>query len=575
MNVMRSPSQILIAGGVFVAIYAVIGFRLVQFGLAEMPLHAAVAPPPSVARPDIFDRNGNLLAMDLPVSSVYAEPHSIVDIDEAVEKLTAVLPDLDAADLYRDLSSDRGFTWIKRTISARERQEIWSLGIPSVDFRDETRRLYPNGATAAHVLGLVDVDNKGIAGIERWIDRQGLQDLKDIGVQFSRDDLAPVALSVDLRVQHALEDELGKAIAKFSAIAGAGLVMDVTNGEVIALASLPDFDPNNPADAHRPEHINRINVGVYEMGSTFKALTTAMALNSGRFNIHSVLDASHPLQFGRFKIRDFRGENRPLNVPEAFIHSSNIGMARMAMEVGIEGHKGFLDRFGQLDRLTTELPESASPIVPANWAMLNTATISFGHGLAVTSLQASMGIAALVNGGTLIRPTFVKDAPLAERVIRQDLVTPQTGEALRFMMRLNAEIGSARKADVPGYFMGGKTGTAEKVVNGRYATDRVLTSFMGIVPAHKPRYLFLVMLDEPKALPETHGFRTSGWNAVPVAGKIIERIMPILGVAPARIPPIDPFPAMSELRAFGSSRFQERPQPDSLVPIEASWRTRQ
>ena len=552
----RNKVRTLLVIVAFTGIYATIVLRLAWFGSLDMAVAGLSPAPPSIARPDILDRNGDLLARDMPAFSAFAEPRRIVDADEAVEKILAIFPDLNARDLHTRLSGRSGFTWIRRSISAREQQALWEQGIPGVGFRRETRRLYPNGSVAAQVLGAVNIDNKGIAGIERWIDQSGLEVLQMAGLDLKRQDLAPVQLSVDMKVQHAFTDELRKEIDRFKAVGGAGLVLDVTNGEVVSLVSLPDFDPNDATQAQKPEHINRINVGVYEMGSTFKAMTTAMALDSGVFNIHSVLDASKPLSFGRFRINDFRGEKRPLNMPEAFLVSSNIAFARMAMGVGVEGHKSFLGQLGQLDRLTTELPESASPIVPRNWQAVNTATIAFGHGLAVTPLQAAMGIGAMVNGGHLIRPTFVKGTDPAERTIRDDVVTPATGEALRYLMRLNAISGSAKGANIDGYYIGGKTGTAEKVVNGRYDKSKVMTSFMGILPAHDPKYLFLVILDEPKAVEGTHGFRTSGWNAVPAAGRILRRILPIMRMPPTMGNPAQPFPHTVAQRAWGADRLQ-------------------
>ncbi|MFC0192147.1 peptidoglycan D,D-transpeptidase FtsI family protein [Aureimonas pseudogalii] len=556
---MRQPpfarSRLRLAGFLFLGCYLVIGGRLAMLAMETEPSRVAWPSPPSKARPDIVDRNGAVLAMDLPTASVFAEPRKMVDVDEAVEGLMQVFPNLDPVDLRKRLSSRSAFAWIQRTTTRAERDALWALGIPGVGLRDELRRLYPNGRAAAHVLGAVNVDNIGISGIEKWIDGQGLQALRSAGMDMDSDDLEPIALSLDLKVQHALTSELEKAVTKFSAIAGAGLVLDVTNGEVLALASLPDFDPNVPTDALKPDRINRVAVGTYEMGSTFKAMTTAMALDSGQFDLGSVLDASSPLRFGRFAIRDYRGQNRALNIPESFIHSSNIAMGKMAMAVGPERHRAFLGRLGQLDRLTTELPENARPLFPAKWGELNTATISFGHGIAVTPLQASMGIAAVVNGGHLLRPTFVKGSDPEARTLAREVVSARTSEALRFLMRLNARVGSAGKADIDGYFMGGKTGTSEKVVNGRYDSGTVLTAFMGVVPAHAPRYLFMTVLDEPKPLPETYGFRTSGWNAVPVTGAIMARVLPILGVAPSPAP-FDPFPTMISARAWGSNLFR-------------------
>ena len=316
--------------------------------------------------------------------------------------------------------------------------------------------------------------------------------------------------------------------------------------------SLPDFDPNNPVDALEKDRINRINVGVYEMGSTFKAITTAMALDSGKFTINSTFDARAALRYGRFTINDYHAQQRVMTVPEVFIYSSNIGTARMALGIGVDGHKAFLRKMGQLDRLRTELPEGAEPIIPPRWGELNTMTIAFGHGLAVAPLQAVMATAALVNGGYLMPPTFLKRTAAEAREIATQVIKPETSEAMRYVMRLNAERGSATRAAIPGYFVGGKTGTAEKVVGGRYSKNKVLTTFMAIAPSDKPRYLFLTILDEPQGLRETHGFATSGWNAAPVTGAIVERVAPMLDIAPHFDPPVQPFPTMVRLGAWGT-----------------------
>jgi len=349
-----------------------------------------------------------------------------------------------------------------------------------------------------------------------------------------------VELSVDLRVEHALRDELLKAKEKFHAKAASGLVSNVRTGEIVAMVSVPDFDPNNPKEAHDPDRINRLTTGVYEMGSTFKAFTLAMALDSGKSDLNSLWDARGPLHYGKFTIHDDEPKGRLLNMREVFTFSSNVGAARIALSQGVEAHKAFLRKMGQLDRLRTELPESASPIVPKHWSELNTVTIAFGHGVAVAPLQAVMGIDALVNGGYLIPPTFLKRTEQEAMAVAKRVIKPETSEKMRFLMRLNAEIGTARKADVKGYYIGGKTGTAEKVVNGRYVKKRVLTAFTAILPADNPRYQLLVMLDEPQSLKETYGFITSGWNAVPTGGNVIARIAPLLGIEPRfDLPPSD------------------------------------
>ena len=551
----KGRARIGLAAFAFLILFGAIGVRLVQLGIdpgREETMRRASATSLGTARPDIVDRNGETLATDVMSYSVFAEPRNIIDPDEATELLTAVFPDIDARRLRDRLSTNRGFIWVRREISPRQRAEVHRLGIPGVGFLPEHKRVYPNGVAAAHVLGYANVDNEGIAGIEKWIDGQGLQDLEGVGLLKSASDLAPVELSIDLRVQHAMRDELLKAKEEFQAIAAAGLVLDVRTGEVVALVSLPDFDPNNPVDAQRDENINRINVGVYEMGSTLKALTVAMALDSGRFNINSTFDARAPLQFGRQRIRDFRGQNRILNVPEVFVHSSNIGTARMALQLGVDHHREFLRRTGQLDRLRTELPENAAPLVPRRWGEINTATIAFGHGLAVAPLQAAMATAALVNGGYMIPPTFLKRSEEEARRHATRVVSEETSEAMRFMMRLNAERGSAGNSSIAGFYVGGKTGSAQKVVNGRYVEGLLLTTFFAVAPADDPRYLFLTILDEPKATPRTHGFNTAGWNAAPTTGNIIKRTAHLLDIPPRFNPPERPFPLMTRLGAWGT-----------------------
>jgi cell division protein FtsI (penicillin-binding protein 3) len=271
---------------------------------------------------------------------------------------------------------------------------------------------------------------------------------------------------------------------------------------------------------------------VFEMGSTFKALTLAMALDSGKIGLNSSFDARGSLRYGKFNINDYKGQNRVLTVPEIFTYSSNIGTAKMALALGVEHHKWFLKKLGQLDRLRTELPESAEPLVPKRWGELNTVTIAFGHGLSVAPLQAVMGINALVNGGYLVPPTFMKRSEEEARALAVQVIKPETSDKMRYLMRLNAEKGTAKRAEVEGYYVGGKTGTSEKVVGGRYSRNKLLTTFTAIMPADQPRYQLLILLDEPQPIPETHGYATSGWNAAPTAGKVIARIAPLLGLEP-------------------------------------------
>jgi len=526
----------------FAIVYGIIAVRLVMFAAVSdsRVAHRVVSGDAiATARPDILDRNGEVLATDVRVPSLYAEPRRLIDVDEAVELLTADLPDLDATELRERLSSRRGFVWLKRDITAEQQREIYHQGLPGIGFLNENKRDYPNGAEVSHLLGRVDIDNQGTAGVEKWLDNQGLAALHLAGLATDRLQ-TPVQLAVDLRVQHALRDELVKARDKFHAIAAAGLVLNVRTGEIVAMVSEPGYDPNVPHNPRDPGLINRLTTGVYEMGSTFKAFTVAMALDSGKVTLKSSFDAHNPLHYGKFDIHDFEPMQRSLTVPEIFTYSSNIGAARIAMAMGVDAHKAFLKKMGQLDRLRTELPESAEPIVPKRWGELNTITIAFGHGLSVAPLQAVMGVGALMNGGILIPPTFLKRSEAEAQALGRRVIKPETSAMMRYLMRLNVEKGTASKADVAGYYIGGKTGTADKVVFGRYSKTRVLTDFMAVLPADQPRYVLLIMLDEPKALPETHGFTTSGWNAVPTGGAVVARIAPLLGIEPRLdLPPAD------------------------------------
>jgi cell division protein FtsI (penicillin-binding protein 3) len=538
----KARARVGLAIFVFAAGYAVIVLRLLSFAAApdsHLVRRGIVVDALATARPDILDRNGAILATDVKAPSLFGEPRKIIDVDEAVELLTAVLPDIDATELRERLSSRKGFVWLKREITPKQQQEIHRLGLPGIGFLSENKRVYPNGAEVSHLIGHVNIDNQGIAGIEKWLDGRGLADLHMAG--FATDRLQkPIELAVDLRVQHALRDELMMARDKFKAIAAAGLVTDVRTGEIVAMVSVPDYDPNSPREANDPTRINRLTTGVYEMGSTFKALTLAMALDSGKMSLASSFDARMPLHYGKFTIHDYHPQNRMLTIPEIFTYSSNIGTARTALSLGVEYHKWFLKKLGQLDRLRTELPESAEPLVPKRWGELNTVTIAFGHGLSVAPLQAVMAIGALMNGGTMIPPTFLKRSEEEAAALAKRVVKPETSEKMRYLMRLNAEKGTATRADVKGYYVGGKTGTSEKVVGGRYSKTKLLNTFTAVLPADKPRYLLLIMLDEPKPTSETHGFATSGWNAVPVGGAVISRIAPLLGLEPRfDLPPAD------------------------------------
>jgi cell division protein FtsI (penicillin-binding protein 3) len=528
----RTKNRVVMTMAVFFGIYATIAGRLVYLGFQDPEAAGGPVSRVTASRPDIVDRNGEVLATDIKTASLFAEPRRIVDADEVIEKLQTVLPDIEVEQTYNKLKSGTGFVWLKRQLSPKQQNDIMQLGLPGIGFRTEKRRFYPGGPTASHILGLTNIDNQGIAGMEKYIDDQGLADLQASGLATPKD-LKPVRLSIDLRVQHIVRDEVARALEKYHAIAAGAVVLNAKTGEVLAMASVPDFDPNNPYNALDKDHLNRMSAGVYEMGSTIKSFTTAMALDSGKVNLNSTFDATRPITIGRQTIRDFHGKGRVLTVPEVFIYSSNIGSAREADVVGIEGHREFLKRMGLLDRLKTELPEVARPTEPKVWKKVHSITIAFGHGMSTTPLQTAVGAAALMNGGLLFEPTFLPRTQAEADAVATRVIHEKTSQDMRYLYLLNATDprGSGKRAAVPGYRVGGKTGTAEKVVNGRYSKNVRFNAFLAAFPMDDPQYIVLSIVDEPK--PEKPGMAaTAGLNAGPVVANIIRRSASFLGVQP-------------------------------------------
>ncbi|MBL9099067.1 MAG: penicillin-binding protein 2 [Alphaproteobacteria bacterium] len=517
----RSRLNIAIIG--FGVVFAVLFGRLVEVTMLREgpgPKTARVESDASYYRADLVDRSGEILATDLQAASLYADARVVWDPAEAAQSLAGVLPGVDAAVLTKRLATRQAFVWIKRNVPPRQQEAVRQLGIPGLHFRNEPRRVYPNGRTAAHVMGYVNVDNHGLAGVERGVEDLILERRNRGGV---------VELSLDLRVQHALQDELADAVARFKAHSASGIVLDVNNGEVLALASLPDFDPNEPGEAAKAALFNNATLGVYEMGSTFKTFTTAMALDTQKVTFATQFDATNPITVGRFTISDFHPENRLLTVPEIFVHSSNIGTAKIALEVGTTTQKAYLAKLGLLAPVPSEIKEAGAPIVPKRWGDLETMTVSYGHGIAITPLHVAAASAALVNGGKLFKPTLLKrEAGVVVPFTR--VVSEQTSGQMRELLRMAVTQGTGSKADVEGYPVAGKTGTAEKATGGNYAPKRLLSSFVGVFPARNPLYLVLVVLDEPQGSDATDGYATAGWTAAPTAGKVIARIAPMLNV---------------------------------------------
>ena len=489
---------------------------------AEPVPTAPVREPGQRTRASIVDRNGETLALSLPTAGLYANPQEMMDVGEAAKKLKSVLPQLDLEVIRARLGSAKQFVYLARNITPKEQLAVNNLGIPGVYFQQTERRRYPQGRIAAHVVGAVDVDAKGVAGVERFFDQR------------LREDPEPLRLSIDIRVQAAVRDELSKSMAEFRAIGACGIVMDVRTGEVIAMVSLPDFDANKQGAATNDERFNRAVTGMYEPGSTFKLQTAALSLDSGVGHLWNSYDAAHDIKIGRFTIQDFQGKHRALTFPEVLAYSSNLGAAHMAQQVGGERQRAWLQAMGMFSRVGVELPEQGQPIVQKaeNWKEIATMTVGFGHGIAVSPLHVVRGTAAIANGGIVLRPTLLAPEAGMEARSGTRVMQQSTSDVMRKLMRLVVTDGYGKPADVPGYFVGGKTGTAEKTTAHGYKKHANISAFMSVFPMNAPRYAVYFMLDEPKGNASTGGYSTAGAVSAPGAGRVIARVAPMLGLMP-------------------------------------------
>ena len=474
----------------------------------------------NLKRSDILDRNGVLIATSLPTVNLYANPKKVQNPEDVAEKLSFLFPEMSYDELYAKLTKPRTvFSMIKYNLSPTQQAEVNTLGIPALEFQESQKRVYPHQNLFSHVLGYTNIDNLGLAGIEKFMHTRLTQSSK------------PLELTLDLGIQDAIRQELAEAITRYQAAAASAILMDVQTGEVISLVSLPDFDPNQNINVGDKSLFTFPTLGTYEPGSVFKTFNTALALESGKVKTTDKFDATKPIVIQKRKISDFHGENRWLSVGEILIHSSNVGSVQMVLKVGKEDQRKFLENLNFFKPLSEfELSEKARPIYqPAkNWTDVVSATVSYGHGIAVTPLHVISAFCALVNGGIYHYPTILKSSSSdgARRVISEE-----TSEQMRPLLRDVVLYGSGKKADVKGYAVMGKTGTAQKSVNGRYIEKLVTNSFLSAFPASNPKYALLVVIDEPKATKETYGFNTSGWNATPTAGRIISAVAPQLGVA--------------------------------------------
>ena len=470
------------------------------------------------SRGKIIDRNGEILAVNLATGSVFANPQEIIDPHESAQKLAALFPDLDAGQLEKKFSDRKSFLWVKRNLTPKQQQKVHTLGLPGIYFQKEEKRFYPYGPSTGHVVGFTNIDLEGAGGLERQYDKQLLE--SD----------APLQLALDIRIQNILRQSLQRAIETFRAKGGNGIVMDIRTGEILAMVSMPDFDPQQPTQAPEKNRFNANTLGSYELGSVFKIFTFAMALDSGKVTLNDGFDTSSDIRVGRFRITDYKGKKRYLTMPEIFMYSSNLGTIKaMQAAGGKDVLLAFFDKIGFLKKAPVDYPELSVPLRPKEWKELNAMNATHGYSIAVSPLHVITALAAMVNGGILFKPTFLKQGAKVEGV---RVIAERTSDKVRRLMHLGAKQGTARKADVVGYVVGGKTGSANKKIKGGYSKKDHLASVAAAFPMHAPRFVILVTLDAPQPTKETFGYATAGWTAAPVARDVIRGMGPLMNILP-------------------------------------------
>lgn len=537
---LRAEGRLLVLGGMFALAFGTIGVRMGALaGTAPQEPQSTVSGNPIIGqRADIVDRNGRILATNLETHSLYAHPTDLVDPARAASELAAIFPELDADDLLKDFTGSRKFVWIRKQLSPEQMQAVHDIGSPGLLFGPREMRLYPNGAIAAHILGGASYGREGVASAE-VIGVAGVERKFDDLLRDPSQEGKPLQLSIDLTVQAATEEVLAGGMSLMNAKGAASVLMDVYTGEIIAMASLPDFDPNNrprvllTGDQSDSPLFNRAVQGVYELGSTFKIFAVAQAMELGLITPETIIDTTNPMRWGRFSIRDYSNYGPELTVTDVIVKSSNVGTARIALEIGGDRQQTFLRSLGFMEATPVELQEapSGAPLLPPNWSELSTMTISYGHGLSSSPLHLAVGYASVLNGGTRVEPTLIR-RDTAQNGPR--LVSEHTSASVRAMLRAVVSRGTASFGDVEGYEVGGKTGSADKPKEngGGYYDDKVIATFASVFPADDPRYVLIVTLDEPSENSSGRPRRTAGWTAVPVAAEMIRRVAPLLGMRP-------------------------------------------
>ncbi len=533
----QAEGRLLVLAVFFLCGFAVIGLRMGALAGSEPvePRAAASTAKILAGRADIVDRKGRILATNLTTHSLYAQPPLMIDKERAATELVKIFPDLNEEKLIKDFTGTRKFLWIKRRISPEQQQAVHDIGDPGLLFGPREMRLYPNGKLAAHVLGGAKFGREGVRSAE-VVGRAGVEKAFDADLRDPGRAREPLRLTIDLTVQAAVERVLYGGMRLMNAKAASAVLLDIETGEVVSLVSLPDFDPNDrpysgPKDDRSPL-FNHAVQGVYELGSTFKVFTAAQAIEERLVAPSTLLDTQGPMKWGRHTIRDFRNYGPELTVEDVIVKSSNIGTARMAVMIGAERQQNFLRKLGFFETTAVQMPEAqvAKPLLPKRWSEIVTMTVSYGHGLSASPMHLAAAYATIAGGGRKVTPTLVQRETYEPG---EQIISAETSRIMRGMLRDVVARGTASFGEVPGYSVGGKTGTADKPnPQGGYYDDKVIATFASVFPSNKPEYVLVVTLDEPEETSGEEPRRTAGWTAVPVGAEIIRRVAPLLGIAP-------------------------------------------
>ncbi len=485
-------------------------------------------------RKEIVDRNGNLLAVNLPSSSLFVNPQKVINPEQSLERLSKILPEIDKTKLLAELNGNKSFVWVKRDLLPKEQEAVLNLAMPGFSFEQEQKRIYTFSNLLSHVIGYVGRDLAGLAGLERGYDK--FLTNSDFDLAQPEQLKKPLKLSIDVRLQNILNEEIDKTLKEFSAIGAVGIIANPNNGEILALISKPDFNPHYPSSAKPEELFNMASLGIYEMGSVFKTLTMAVGFDTDAIAMNDAYDISY-MKVGAFNVKDYHPRHGWHSVPEIFLHSSNIGVSQIMLEVGKNDFKKYLKRLGLLDQLKIELPERGTPLFPSDkrWSDLTSVVMSYGYGISISPLHFIQAVLPVVNGGTLYDLTLIKRQD--ERLVGTKVFSEKTSRQMSELFRLVVKEGTGRRADVKGYLVGGKTGTAEKLTadghgKRKYLKNSRMSSFLGLLPASNPQYVIFIMFDEPKGTKESFGFATSGWTAAPTVGRVLERMVSLYGIEP-------------------------------------------